>query len=85
MLSTTGFTGFQFARNSLPMFDQNQWSQDFQAIGDVGRVKSVAGALYYREHVVLGRKRRLVSPYKSPARRSRRSSGCLGPDRRRRA
>lgn len=51
VLGTTGFTGFQFARNSLAMFDQNQWSQEVQAIGDVGRVKFVAGALYYREHV----------------------------------
>ncbi|MFZ2995795.1 TonB-dependent receptor, partial [Sphingobium sp.] len=47
----TGFNGFQFARDSLARFDQNQWSQEFQAIGDIGRVKFVTGALYYREHV----------------------------------
>ena len=47
----TGFTGFQFARASLAGFWQNQWSQEIQAIGDIGRVKFVAGALYYRERV----------------------------------
>ena len=46
-----GFTNFQFARYSLAHFWQNQRSQELQAIGDVGRVKFVAGALYYREHV----------------------------------
>ncbi|AOR75343.1 TonB-dependent receptor [Novosphingobium resinovorum] len=46
-----GFTGTQFARYSLALFNQNQWSQEVQAIGEVGRVKYVAGALYYREHV----------------------------------
>jgi iron complex outermembrane receptor protein len=51
VLAAKGFTDFQFARNSLAMFDQNQWSQEIQAIGDIGRVKFVAGALYYREHV----------------------------------
>lgn len=51
VLAPRGFTGFQFARDSLALFDQNQWSQEFEAIGDVGRVKFVAGALYYREHV----------------------------------
>ncbi|WP_236617754.1 TonB-dependent receptor [Sphingobium ummariense] len=51
VLATKGFTGFQFARNSLALFDQDQWSQEIQAIGDIGRVKFVAGALYYREHV----------------------------------
>lgn len=52
MSNTTGnFTNVQFARYSLAMFDQNQWSQEVQAIGDIGRVKYVAGALYYREHV----------------------------------
>ena len=45
------FTGVDFARYSLAQFRQNQQSQEFQAIGDVGRVKFVAGALYYREHV----------------------------------
>lgn len=51
VLAAKGFTDFQFARDSLAMFDQNQWSQEVQAIGDIGRVKFVAGALYYREHV----------------------------------
>ncbi|AUW59703.1 TonB-dependent receptor [Sphingobium sp. SCG-1] len=46
-----GFTNFQFARDSLAQLDQHQWSQEVQAIGDIGRVKFVAGALYYREHV----------------------------------
>jgi iron complex outermembrane receptor protein len=50
-LGATGFTNFQFARYSLAQFWQNQWSQEVQAIGDIGRVKFVAGALYYREHV----------------------------------
>ncbi|WP_340265955.1 TonB-dependent receptor [Sphingobium mellinum] len=45
------FTGVAFARYSLAQFRQNQWSQEFEAIGDIGRVKFVAGALYYREHV----------------------------------
>lgn len=51
VLAAKGFTDFQFARDSLAMFDQDQWSQEVQAIGDIGRVKFVAGALYYREHV----------------------------------
>ncbi|TVV74176.1 TonB-dependent receptor [Sphingomonas solaris] len=52
MSNTTGvFTGFAFARNSLAQFKQDQQSQELQAIGDVGRVKFVVGALYYREHV----------------------------------
>jgi iron complex outermembrane receptor protein len=45
------FTGVVFARYSLAQFSQNQWSQELQAIGEVGRVKFVAGGLYYREHV----------------------------------
>ncbi len=51
VLAAAGFTNFQFARDSLALFKQNQWSQELQAIGDIGRVKFVAGALYYREHV----------------------------------
>jgi iron complex outermembrane receptor protein len=51
VLASKGFAGFAFARNSLAQFDQNQWSQEIQAIGEVGRVRFVAGALYYREHV----------------------------------
>lgn len=50
-LPATGFNQFAFARYSLAKFWQNQWSQEFQAIGEVGRVKYVAGTLYYREHV----------------------------------
>ncbi|MET0369948.1 MAG: TonB-dependent receptor, partial [Sphingobium sp.] len=51
VLAAKGFTDFAFARNSLAMFKQNQWSQEVQAIGDVDRVKFVVGALYYRENV----------------------------------
>ncbi|WP_084583404.1 TonB-dependent receptor [Sphingomonas azotifigens] len=45
------FTGFNFSRYSLAMFDQNQFSQEFQAIGELPRVQYVAGALYYQENV----------------------------------
>ncbi|WP_242125740.1 TonB-dependent receptor [Sphingobium sp. Sx8-8] len=45
------FTNAAFARYSLAQFWQNQWSQEFQAIGEVSRVKYVAGALYYQEKV----------------------------------
>ena len=41
----------QFGRYSLAEFVQNQYSQEFQAIGEVGRLKYVAGALIYHEHV----------------------------------
>ena len=41
----------QFARYSLAEFVQDQYSQEFQAIGDVGRFKYVAGALAYHEKV----------------------------------
>jgi iron complex outermembrane receptor protein len=41
----------QFARYSLAEFDQHQYSQEFQAIGEFGRLKYVAGALAYHEHV----------------------------------
>ena len=52
MSNATGvFTNFGFARYSLAQFRQNQRSQELQAIGDIGRVKFVAGALYYREFV----------------------------------
>ncbi|MEO7691548.1 MAG: TonB-dependent receptor [Sphingomonas sp.] len=50
-LAANGFIGFKFSRYSLAQFDQDQWSQEVQAIGDIGRVKFVVGALYYREHV----------------------------------
>lgn len=45
------FTGVNFSRYSLAQFRQNQFSQELQAIGDVGRLKYVLGALYYRENV----------------------------------
>jgi iron complex outermembrane receptor protein len=42
----------QFGRYSLAEFVQNQYSQEFQAIGEFGgRLKYVAGALIYHEHV----------------------------------
>jgi iron complex outermembrane receptor protein len=41
----------QFARYSLAEFVQEQYSQEFQAIGEVGRFKYVAGALAYHEKV----------------------------------
>ena len=49
--SAAGFTNFAFARNSLAQFRQNQVSQEVQAIGEAGRVKYVAGALFYEERV----------------------------------
>ncbi|MET0361346.1 MAG: TonB-dependent receptor, partial [Sphingobium sp.] len=49
--SANGFTGFGFSRYSLAQFRQNQVSQELQAIGEAGRVKYVAGALYYQERV----------------------------------
>ncbi|MEH3158344.1 MAG: TonB-dependent receptor [Sphingomonas taxi] len=39
-----------FSRYSLAMFDQNQFSQEVQLIGDTERLKYVAGAMAYREH-----------------------------------
>jgi iron complex outermembrane receptor protein len=41
----------QFGRYSLAEFVQDQYSQEFQAIGDIGRIKYVAGALAYHEKV----------------------------------
>lgn len=49
--SATGFNGVGFGRYSLAMFKQNQFSTELQAIGELPRLKFVAGALYYREHV----------------------------------
>ncbi|RVT92862.1 TonB-dependent receptor [Sphingomonas crocodyli] len=49
--ATGNFLNFGFARYSLAYFAQNQRSQEFQVIGSLDRVKFVAGALYYREHV----------------------------------
>lgn len=45
------FTGVAFSRYSLAQFRQNQFSQELQAIGNLGRLQYVAGALYYRENV----------------------------------
>jgi iron complex outermembrane receptor protein len=41
----------QFARYSLAEFIQQQYSQELQAIGEIGRVKYVVGGLAYHEHV----------------------------------
>ncbi|MBO9579456.1 MAG: TonB-dependent receptor [Sphingobium sp.] len=41
----------QFARYSLAEFYQHQYSQEFQAIGDLGRVHYVVGAMGFHEHV----------------------------------
>jgi len=52
MSNATGvFTGVAFSRYSLAQFRQNQASQELQVIGDLPRLKFVAGALYYRENV----------------------------------
>jgi iron complex outermembrane recepter protein len=40
-------TPFQFARYSVAPFDQDQFSQELQAIGEFARVKYQFGALYY--------------------------------------
>ncbi len=40
-----------FARYSLAGFDQRQWSQEVQFIGEAPRLHYLAGALYYREQV----------------------------------
>ena len=45
------FTGVNFSRYSLAQFHQNQFSQEVELIGDLPRLKFVAGALYYRENV----------------------------------
>ena len=52
MSNTTGnFLNATFSRYSLAQFRQNQVSQEFQGIGDLPRLKYVAGALYYQERV----------------------------------
>lgn len=48
---TANFTNFQFGRYSLAPFRQNQFSQELQAVGEIFRIKFVAGALYYLENV----------------------------------
>ncbi|MBW6528393.1 TonB-dependent receptor [Sphingomonas sp. RHCKR7] len=40
-----------FARYSLADFDQRQWSEEVQLIGETPRLHYLAGALYYRERV----------------------------------
>jgi iron complex outermembrane receptor protein len=50
LLATSGGP-YQFARYSLAPTRQNQFSQEVQAIGEIGRIKFVAGALYFRENV----------------------------------
>jgi len=42
---------YQFARYSLAPTRQNQFSQEVQAIGELGRIKFVGGALYFLEKV----------------------------------
>jgi iron complex outermembrane receptor protein len=52
MSNATGiFTNLGFSRYSLAQFHQNQISQEIQAVGDLTRLKFLAGALYYREKV----------------------------------
>jgi iron complex outermembrane receptor protein len=49
---TGSFTGFAFSRYSLAYFKQNQFSQEVQAIGELGtQIKFALGGLYYQEHV----------------------------------
>jgi iron complex outermembrane receptor protein len=45
------FQGVNFGRYSLATFNQMQFSQEFQVVGELPRLKYVAGALYYREKV----------------------------------
>lgn len=49
--ATGNFQGVNFGRYSLATFNQLQFSQEFQIIGDLPRLKYVAGALYYHEKV----------------------------------
>ena len=42
---------YQFARISVAPFRQNQLSQDLEAVGEIGRLKFAAGALFYQEKV----------------------------------
>ncbi|MDE2403148.1 MAG: TonB-dependent receptor [Sphingomonadales bacterium] len=48
---TASFVGFAFSRYSLAKFEQNQFSQELQAIGELPQVKFAFGGLYYREDV----------------------------------
>lgn len=45
------FTGQNFARYSLAHFNQDQFSQELQVVGELPRLKFAAGAMYYRENV----------------------------------
>lgn len=48
---TPSFLNFPFARYSIAPFRQNQFSQEFQIIGEFARVKYQFGGLYYKENV----------------------------------
>ncbi|MEI6418326.1 MAG: TonB-dependent receptor, partial [Sphingomonadales bacterium] len=50
LIATSGGP-YQFARYSLAPFRQNQFSQEVEAVGEVGRLKFAAGALFYQEKV----------------------------------
>ncbi|MEO0063236.1 MAG: hypothetical protein RLZZ08_1796, partial [Pseudomonadota bacterium] len=51
-VNATGvFTNLGFGRYSLALFDQDQFSTELQAVGELPQLKFVAGALYYQEHV----------------------------------
>jgi iron complex outermembrane recepter protein len=45
------FLNFPFARYSIAPFRQNQFSQEFQIIGEFPQLKYQFGALYYKENV----------------------------------
>jgi len=45
------FLNQDFGRYSLAQFTQQQFSQEFQIIGETERLKYVAGVIYYRERV----------------------------------
>jgi len=45
------YTGAAFSRYSLANLWQTQFSQEFQAVGSIGKVDYVAGLFYFNEHV----------------------------------
>lgn len=45
------FLNQDFGRYSLAQFKQDQFSQEVQLIGETDRVKYIAGAIYFNEHV----------------------------------
>jgi iron complex outermembrane receptor protein len=49
--NTTTQVGTGFSRISQARFDQDQFSQEFQLIGDADRLTYVAGVLYHEENV----------------------------------